>query len=286
MRRDGYIHTRAGELFFEEMGQGEETPLVVVHGGPGFTGYVLRSLFELSDERRVVLYDQSGCGRARRSGGRKDFTIEGFVEELEGLRQTLGYKKIHLLGHSFGGLIIGEYALRYPGKVDRLIFACASIDIPRWIADGQRLLGGLSLMERMILREGGRSGATSSPEYVAALRSYYAKHIYGGAEGSDLLQQAERESDVQTYQIVWGVNEVVVNGLVKDYTMTPRLSQLVAPCLFMCGRFDEATPEAHEFFASCVNGATTHIFEKSAHHPFITEADEVNAVVRRFLRSS
>ena len=285
MERHGYIHTLAGELFYEEVGQRSGTPLVVVHGGPGFTGYALRALFEVSDERRVVIYDQAGCGRARRSGGRKNFTIEGFVEELEALRQTLGYEKLNLFGHSFGGLIIGEYALRYPDKVDRLIFACASLDIPRWIADAQRLLGGLSLMERMILREGGRSGATSSPEYIAALQSYYAKHIYGGAQTSELLQQAERESDPQTYQIVWGTNELVVNGLVKDYTLTPRLPQIVAPTLFMCGRFDEATPEAHEFFASCVQGASTHIFEKSAHHPCITEKDEVNAVVRTFLRA-
>ena len=286
MTRDGYIQTLAGELFYEEQGAGDGTPLIVVHGGPGFTGYALRSLFEVSDERRVVVYDQAGCGRARRSGGRNNFTIEGFVEELEALRQSLGYDKINLFGHSFGGLIIGEYALRYPDRVERLIFACASLDIPRWIADGQRLLGGLSLMDRMILREGGRTGATSSPEYVAALGSYYAKHIYGGAEASELVQQAERESDAQTYQIVWGTNELVVNGIVKDYSMTPRLSQLVVPSLFMCGRFDEATPEAHEFFASCVSGAAIHIFEKSAHHPCITEKDEVIAVVRKFLRSS
>ena len=285
MERSGYIHTLAGELFYEEVGQGNGTPLVVVHGGPGFTGYALRALFEVSDERRVVIYDQAGCGRARRAGGRKNFTIEGFVEELEALRQTLGYEKLNLLGHSFGGLIIGEYALRYPDKIDRLIFACASLDIPRWIDDAQRLLGGLSLMERMILREGGRTGATSSPEYIAALQSYYAKHIYGGAQTSELVQQAERESDAQTYQIVWGTNELVVNGIVKDYSLTPRLPQIVAPSLFMCGRFDEATPEAHEFFASCVPEASTHIFEKSAHHPCITEKDEVNAVVRTFLRT-
>lgn len=283
MARDGYIQTIAGELFYEERGDSDATPLIAVHGGPGFTGYTLQSLFDLSDERAVVVYDQAGCGRARRSGGRKNFTIEGFVEELEELRRALGHERVNLLGHSFGGLIIGEYALRYPARVERLIFACASIDIPRWVADGQRLLGGLSLMERMILREGGRSGATSSPEYHSALQAYYAKYIYGGAETSELIQLAEREADAQTYQIVWGTNELVVNGVVKDYSMTPRLAEISVPSLFMCGRFDEATPEAHEFFASCVPGATTRIFEQSAHHPFITEKDDVTAAVRTFL---
>jgi proline iminopeptidase len=286
MIRNGYLQTLAGELFYEERGTADNLPLVAVHGGPGFTGYCLSSLFELSEERPVIVYDQAGCGRARRSGGRKNFSLEGFVEELEQLRRTLGYEKLHLLGHSFGGVIIGEYALRYPAHVERLIFACVSIDIPRWIADGERLLGGLSLMERMIVREGGRSGATSSPEYIAALKSYYAKHIYGGAESNELIQQSEREADAQTYQIVWGTNELVVNGIVKDYSLTPRLSQIVAPSLFMCGRFDEATPEAHEFFASKVSGATCHIFEKSAHHPFITEKDETNSIVRAFLRAT
>lgn len=283
MYTNGYIPTRAGEVFFQRYGQPEGAPLVCVHGGPGFTSYYLEPLHELSSDLPVILYDQAGCGRARREGGRKLFSIDGFVDELEDLRRELGIEKMSLLGHSFGGVIIGEYALRYPERVERLVFACVSIDIPRWIEDGQRLVGQLPLMQKMILREGERSGSTNSPPYITALGAYYQKHIYGSEQVSDEIRRSEAEADAQTYQIVWGANELVVNGLVRDYNLAPRLSELRCPCLFLCGRFDEATPEAHDHFASLVPGARARVFERSAHHPFATERAESLRVLRDFL---
>ena len=283
MTESGYIQTAAGEVFFERYGSGPNIPLVCVHGGPGFTSYYLEPLSALRSQRSVVLYDQSGCGRSRRSGARKLFSIEAFVDELETLRHELGFEQMHLLGHSFGGLIIGEYALRYPERVGRLIFACVSIDIPRWVEDGQRLLGQLSLMQRMVLREGARTGATSSPAYLTALQAYYKKHIYGCEEVPESIRRAEAEADAQTYHTVWGANELVVKGLVRDYSLSPRLPELAAPTLFMCGRFDEATPESHEYFSSLVPHSHLHVFEHSAHHPFATEPEESLRVVGDFL---
>ena len=285
MAESGYIQTAAGEIFFERHGSGTKTPLVCVHGGPGFTSYYLEPLAALNTQRPIILYDQAGCGRSRRGGSRKLFSIEGFIDELETLRQNLGVDQMHLLGHSFGGLIIGEYALRYPERVRGLIFACVSIDIPRWIEDGQRLLGQLNLMQRMVLREGARTGATSSPAYLAALQAYYKKHIYGSDEIPTSIRQAEAEADAQTYHTVWGADELVVNGAVRDYSLSPRLPDLSAPTLFMCGRFDEATPEAHEYFSSLVPGSKLHVFERSAHHPFATEPEESLRVVGDFLSS-
>lgn len=279
----GYVTSPAGELYYERYGSSDATPLICVHGGPGFTGYYLEPLAALSSDIPVVLYDQAGCGRARRGGERTRLSVDGFVEELEALRVALGVESMHLLGHSFGGLIIGEYALRYPARVLSLVFSCVSIDIPRWIADGERLLGTLPLLQKMILREGARTGAVHSPEYGTALRAYYRKHVYGSAEGDTRLEQAARESDARTYEIVWGANELVVNGIVKDYSLSPRLREITCPTLFMCGRFDEATPEAHEYFASCVPGSEIAIFEQSAHHPHISETEAVLKVVRNFV---
>lgn len=284
MHTHGYVKTKAGEVFFQRYGQHESVPLVCVHGGPGFTSHYLEPLSGLSEDIPVILYDQAGCGRSRREGGRKLFSIDGFVDELEDLRRELSLERMRLLGHSFGGLIIGEYALRYPERVERLVFASVSIDIPRWIEDGQRLVGRLPLMQRMLLREGERSGATNSPEYLSALSAYYRKHIYGCEHVPEEIRRSEAEADAQTYQIVWGANELVVNGMVREYNLAPRLNGVRCPCLFMCGRFDEATPEAHEHFVSQVPDGHLHVCEHSAHHPFATQREECLRVLREFLR--
>jgi proline-specific peptidase len=255
-----------------------------VHGGPGFTAHYMEPLFDLGDRRPVICYDQAGCGRSRvRCPTRKDLSIDAFVAELEALRYTCGLERMHLLGHSFGGLVVGEYALRYPERVASIVFACVSIDIPRWIEDGQRLVSSLPLMTRMVLREGLRTGDYGTPQFLAALGAYYTKHVYGFEQKPDCIIRSEAESDTRTYQIVWGANELAVTGMVQNYSLSPRLSQVTRPALFICGRFDEATPEAHQYFSSLVPGSAHHICEQSAHHPQITERDEFLGVVRSFV---
>jgi proline iminopeptidase len=284
MSETGFVSSPAGELYFEQMQGPGAVPLVCIHGGPGFTGYYLESLFELSPALPVVIYDQAGCGRSRqRCPSRKLFTIDGFVEELEALRKARGFTTMHLLGHSFGGLIASEYALTYPERVSSIIFACVSIDIPRWIADGERLVSQLPLMQKMVLREGLRTGRYNSPQFLAALAVYYHKHVYGFQDKPPSIIKAEAESDPQTYQIVWGANELAVTGLVKDYNVTPRLGLIKQPTLCVCGRFDEATPEAHQYFASQLPDSRCHIFEHSAHHPQLTERVDFLRIVRDFL---
>ncbi len=284
MNTTGFIESRAGELFFERRGASKGVPLLCIHGGPGFTGHYLEPLFELGSDRPVVCYDQAGCGRSKkRCAARKDVSIEAFVDELEALRHGLHLERMHLLGHSFGGLIAGEYALRYPERVAGIVFASVSIDIPRWIEDGQRLISGLPLMSRMVLREGLRTGEYGSPQFQAALARYYEKHVYGFDEKPEVIRRAEAGADSRTYEIVWGPSELAVTGIVKEYSLTPRLPQIKNPALFICGRFDEATPESHLYFSSLVPGSTYHVCEHSAHHPQLAETGEFLGIVRNFL---
>jgi proline iminopeptidase len=205
---------------------------------------------------------------------------------LEALRVHLGAPRMHLLGHSFGGLIAGEYALQHPERVESIVFSCVSIDIPRWMQDAERLISGLPMMPRMILREAQRTGSFNSPAAMEAYKVYVRRHIYGCDEPPPCIRQAEAESDTKTYLLVWGPTEIVVTGVVREYSLCGRLPQITARSLFVCGRFDEATPEAHTYFSSLVPGSRCHIFENSAHHPQLTEERDFVEVVRRFLHDA
>ncbi len=281
----GYAEVGAGRFWYEVHGSlsAESTPLVLVHGGPGFPSFYLEPLRVLSERVPVVFWDQAGCGRSKQYGERKDFSIKGFVSELEELRKALGVSKMHLYGHSFGGLVIGEYALTFPHSVASTIFVSASLDIPRWRADAARLRATLPLMSKMVLTEGDRTGNYSSPQYLAAYGEYINRYIYRFKEKPEVISQSELESDVRTYMTMWGPNELVITGVVKDYSFTEQLPCLQAPALFMCGRYDEATPEAHEYFASQIPHARCVVFEESAHHPHINETDAVCQTIIDFL---
>jgi proline iminopeptidase len=283
----GYLHTPAGELFFSARGDLQAgTPLVCVHGGPGFTSYTLEPLLALSELVPVVCYDQAGCGRARRAGARKVFSRVSFIEELAALQRHLGVERMHLFGHSFGGLVVVEYALAYPERVASLLCASASLDMPRWRADAERLIAPLPLMQRMLLREGLRSGQWGGAAMEAAVAEYYKRYVFGFTEAPPLFQRAVSESDAHTYQLVWGPNELACTSAeLREYSIVARLGEIRCPVLFLCGRFDEATPEAHTDFAACIQGSRVHVFEQSAHHFMVTDEAESLRVVRQFLAS-
>lgn len=88
-------------------------PVLMLHGGPGGSHDSFEPLERLADTgRAVVLYDQAGCGD---SGGPQDpshWTVELFLDQLDAVRRELGLGRVHLLGHSWGGMLALEYALK------------------------------------------------------------------------------------------------------------------------------------------------------------------------------
>jgi len=117
---EGTVPAGDAELFFRETGNGQ--PIVVLHGGPDFDHtYLLPELDRLSDAYRLIYYDQRGRGRSTKGVQPEDFTIQSDVEDLERLRVYFQLETVALLGHSWGGILALEYALRHPERVSHLI---------------------------------------------------------------------------------------------------------------------------------------------------------------------
>lgn len=109
-------------------GQGpEQTPLVICHGGPGLTHDYLTSVAELvSTGRTCVLYDQVGNGRSEHHGDApaQFWKPELFVDELQVLIGHLGIADdFHVLGHSWGGMLALELAVRRPPGLRSIVVA-------------------------------------------------------------------------------------------------------------------------------------------------------------------
>jgi len=94
---EGYIDVPGGKVWYRAVGDNAEaTPLLCLHGGPGFTHYYLEALEALADRRRVIFYDQLGCGRSDRPGDLTLWNVDRFVEELAQVRSALKLDRLHL----------------------------------------------------------------------------------------------------------------------------------------------------------------------------------------------
>ncbi|WP_460141336.1 alpha/beta fold hydrolase [Pseudomonas sp. S2_E01] len=125
----GYYPTDDGhQLYWERCGTPGGEPIFFLHGGPG--SYCNRHHLEFFDLQRfdIVLFDQRGCGRSIPHGELQRNDTGHCVEDIDGLRQHLGFEKISLLGVSWGSWLAIQYQQRYPQAL--LKTTLASIFVP------------------------------------------------------------------------------------------------------------------------------------------------------------
>lgn len=102
------LAVHGGNIWYKITGTPKGTPVVLLHGGPGFSSFYLKPFEDLGDDRQVVRYDQLGGGKSDKITDTTMFTIEHFVRELDSLRAHLGVTKWHVFGHSWGTILAIE----------------------------------------------------------------------------------------------------------------------------------------------------------------------------------
>ena len=106
---EGYIPFMGYKTYYRTVGkfEGNKKPLILLHGGPGSTHNTLEVLDCLAnDGRMLIYYDQLGCGLSSIEGSHKElWNKETWVKELDNLREYLHLDEVHLLGHSWGGML-------------------------------------------------------------------------------------------------------------------------------------------------------------------------------------
>ena len=112
------------EHFYIEKGTGE--PLILLHGNGADSGYFRGQIDAFAGRYHVYAVDTRGHGRTPRGG--MPFTIRQFAEDLLGFMDARQIKKAHLLGFSDGANIAMVFAVRHPGRVDRLILNGANLN--------------------------------------------------------------------------------------------------------------------------------------------------------------
>lgn len=117
------------KLYVKVAGHGK--PCVFVHGGPGSNSYYYEALLSapvIEKHVQMIYYDQRGCGRSD-SAKNGNYSLARMEKDIEELRQFLGYKKWSLIGHSFGGIIVTQYAYDYPRSVSSLLLIHCTLNM-------------------------------------------------------------------------------------------------------------------------------------------------------------
>lgn len=270
-------------------GDSARLPVVICHGGPGITHDYLTSVTELSRSGRAcVVYDQVGCGRSSRlpDATTEFWSVELFLRELENLVRHLGIDGgYHVLGHSWGGMLALELALRHPRGLRSIVVADAFASSALYTEEVNRLVAGLPAQVRETIERHEGAGTTDSPEYQEAVRVFYGRHVCRRRPVPDevLRTLMALGEDSTVYQAMAGPSEFSLSGSLRDWDVSGDLGSIDVPALLISGRHDEVTPRAVEQVHQGLRGSRWVLFEDSSHMPHVEEHQRFLDVVEGFL---
>jgi len=262
---EGYIDVPGGKVWYKITGEGDKTPLLILHGGPGATSYYLKPLEALGKNRPVIFFDQLGCGRSTLKIDTSQMNIKFYVEEVDRVKKALGLKNFYLYGQSWGTILAAEYYFTHPEGIKGIILASPALSGKLWIRDSRLLLKQLPDSLQQIIRKHEADKSFGSPEYQKALMVYYQKHIARKLPWSADIDSTFRYLGEDVYVHMNGPSEFTFTGTLQYYDATPRLHSIKIPALFICGEYDEARPETTEYYASLVHGSKFVVIKNAAH---------------------
>jgi L-proline amide hydrolase len=285
----GFVAVDGGRAWYringtEHFAEGK-MPLLVIHGGPGFSHHYLLTLTDLADERPVILYDQLDSGNSDRPGVPANWTVERFVDEVDHVRNALGLDRLVVLGSSWGGSVAASYAIRQPPGLVGLVLASPLISTERWIADNTEYREQLPEQTQKILDAHEAAGTTDSPEYQDAVMEFYTRHLNRMDPWPEELNRAFELANFDLYVTMWGNTEFNATGTLKDFDVSGDLGQINVPTLMICGEYDEATPAACRDFAAKVPDARVEIVEDASHTGHLEQRETFMEKLRAFLAS-
>jgi len=252
-----------------------QTPLLLLHGGPGSTHNYFEAFDELTAQtgRPIVMYDQLGCGKSDMPADTSLWQAATWVAELQALRDYLGLKHVHLLGQSWGGMLAIIYLCDHqPQGIQSLTLASTLSSAKLWAQEQHRMIGFMAPADQAAIAQAETTGDFTQPAYLAANQHFMTRHAAGPvtAASPEFLRRSKR-SGTAAYTTAWGPNEYFPSGNLKDYEHTEKLTRLTVPTLVTSGVNDPCTPLVAKTMVDHLPHAEWTLFAHSRHMAFIEE---------------
>ena len=266
-------------LYVDVVGQGD--PLVLMHGGPSADLWTMGAFRRCADQFTLVFYDHRCNGRSV-GVPVSSMTWENLTADAEALRAHLGFETWAVLGHSFGGHVALEYALRYPDRVSHLVLLDTGGD-SRWARENApELLAqrGYSPAKVELVRRWFH-GEFSAREYLPIIWRISGAYSHGSGWLALAREMAHGgwRSRMRPEALIFAGRQ-----LLDGWSVIDRLGEISAPTLVMAGREDFVfPPECQQELAAGIPGSQLVIIDGAGHNPQDEQTAEVIRVLRTFL---
>ena len=281
---EGYINVKGGKIWYKVSGEGNKTPIVMLHGGPGYPSYYFNPLMSLGKERPVITFDQLGCGRSDRITDTTLMTMDNYIEQLRQLLSTLKIQEFYLYGHSWGTMLGMDYYLKYPKSIKALILASPCTNIRLWISDADTLISTLPDSIQFFIKQSMNNTNPDSIRMKEAIDYYYNSFYTRKKPSSADIDSAHLQFGANVYEYMWGKEEFFVSGTLRDYNRTDDLNKIKVPTLYITGEFDAARPNTVKYYQSLTPNSKFIVIKNAGHMTMHDNPEENIEAISAFLR--
>ena len=263
------IETPSGtfKVWTKRTGNNPKIKVLLLHGGPGNNhGYfVSADGYFPGAGIEYYYYDQLGSNFSDIPNDTSLWNTPRFVEEVEQVRQALGLgpDNFYVLGHSWGGILGIEYALKYQDKMKGLIISNMMSSCPAYGRYAHEVLGpnlGEDVYARIKAFEANEDFA--NPAYMELMESeHYTKHVLRRplAEWPRVVNAAFAKTNPDIYVPMQGPSEFGIRGKLANWDRTEDLAKIDVPTLVIGAQHDTMDPEFMEMMATKLpNGEYLH----------------------------
>ena len=280
-------------LWTNTQGEGD-IHLLALHGGPGGNHEYWEDAAEQLEKQglnvQVTMYDQLGSLYSDQPDfsdpeiAKKYLTYEYFLDEVDEVREKLGLDNFYLIGQSWGGLLVQEYAVKYGQHLKGAIISSMVDEIDEYVDRVNEL------------RE-----KTLSPEAVAFMKECEAKNDYSNPKYQEYVQVMNEQyvdrkqpsklyhlkdlGGTAVYNVFQGDNEFVITGKLKDWHFRDQLKNIKVPTLITFGEHETMPIETAKTMNSLIPNSQLVTTPDGGHHHMVDNPDVYYKHLADFIRN-
>lgn len=260
-------------VWTKHIGNNPKMKLLLLNGGPGATHEYFECMesFLPAEGIEIIYYDQLGCGNSNDPKDTSMWDLDRYVEEVEQVRSALGLSKdnFYLLGHSWGGILAMQYALKYQDNLKGLIISNMMSSCPQYGKYAQEVLA--KQMDPKILdtiRTIEAKKDFDNPKYMELLMPhFYAKHILRIPleEWPEPVTRSFGKMNQSLYVTMQGPSEFGISGKLEKWDVSKQLPSIKTPSLTIGGTFDTMDPEYMKWMSTQLPAGEFLLCPKGSH---------------------
>jgi proline iminopeptidase len=274
-------------VWTKKVGSGS-TKVLLLHGGPGADHRYYECFEDFLPQNGIEFYyyDQLDSTNSEKPNDPKLWTVERYTDEVEAVRKGLGLEQFYVLGHSWGGILAIEYALKYQQHLKGVVISNMSASSDSYLRHVSKIRAEFPEEIRMELARYEKAGTTSDPAYQKLLfEKLYKVFICRLDPWPDPLLRCVDGLNQNVYNAMQGRSEFEVTGVLKGWDRWADLPRIKVRALTMGARYDEMDPEDMRKMATLMPKGESWNSDTGSHFAMYDDQQNYFRALLKFLKA-